>query len=216
MSASAFDSYGVKLTYRSTDSGAITGGALQLQDFSPGPPYNNTAAVALALGCRGVNNVSATELACLRAVPREELLAAALAQGVIADPPFGVPAYRPIIDGDFIPDRPSSLILKGSFVKGNATPSAPLRKMQTYLFTGISIIAAWVEDDSSEFFPPAVNTEPAVVAFFSTLFSNSTRDQLLSLYPVEEFENQVAQDPTQTAQFYRGSRIDRDINNACE
>ncbi len=126
MSASAFDSHGVKLTQRSTDSGAITGGALQ--DFSPGPPYNNTAAVAIALGCKDIN---ATELACLRAVPLEKLSAAALAQGSIAELSLGVPAYRPIIDGDFIPDRPTKLILKGSFVKGNVTPYAPSRKMQT-------------------------------------------------------------------------------------
>ena len=97
------------------DSGSITG------DFSAGPPLNNTASVAEALGCSGDSDA---ELACLRASSRETLLAASLAQGQIASPPFGVTAFRPIIDGDFIPDQPSRLILEGSFVKGKIMRSA--------------------------------------------------------------------------------------------
>ena len=86
----------------------------------------------------------------------------------------------------------------------------------TQLKIGLSVIAAWTEDDGSEFIPPPVNTEAAVIAYFSTLINDtSIRDQLLALYPVEEFESQATQDPNETSQYYRASRIFRDLNIAC-
>ena len=80
--------------------------------------------MAEALGCGGDSD---TELACLRDSSRETLLAASLRQGQIANPPLGVAAFRPIIDGDFIPDQPSTLVLEGSFVKGKIMESGDLR-----------------------------------------------------------------------------------------
>ena len=87
--------------------------------------------------------------------------------------------------------------------------------MQAYLLAGISTIASWVADDGSEVTPTSVNSEATVVAFLSRLFSNSTRDQVLSLYPVEEFEAQVTEDSPFTAQYYRASRIYRDYGVTC-
>ena len=75
----------------------------------------------------------------------------------------------------------------------------------------------WNEDDGSQFVPSSINSEAAVAAFFGRRFGNSTRDHILSLYPVEDFEDQarVLKNSTITAQYYRASRIQRDYNFAC-
>ena len=171
--------------------------------------------MAQALNCSSNNDDSA--LACLRSVPLETLLPAALAQASKLSPPYGVNVIHPILDGDFIPIEPSTLILEGSFVKGNVFRWALLGDTQTYVLEGISLIVFWNEDDGSQFLPSTINSEAAVEAFFSQEFGNSTRDQLLPLYPVEDFEAQaqVLKNSTITAQYYRASRIQRDYLFAC-
>ncbi len=191
------------------DSGAITG------DYSTGFPSNNTASVAQSVNCGGSDPGSAATLACLRSVPLDTLLPAALAQAKSVAPPDGIDAYRPVIDGDFIPDQPSKLVLEGSFVKGKISRCALSRKIQTYLLAGISVVNAWMQDDGSSFVPPFVNSEAEVESFYGRSFSNSTLEQLLSLYPVEDFESQVTENSTFTAQYYRASRIYRDIHMTC-
>ena len=140
-----------------------------------------------------------------------------MAQASKLSPPYGVGYIHPTLDGDFIPSQPSRLILDGSFVKGNGFRWALLRDIQTYVIEGISLIVFWNEDDGSQFLPSSINSEAAVEAFFSREFGNSTRDQLLSLYPVEDFEAQaqVLKNSTITAQYYRASRIQRDYLFAC-
>lgn len=90
-------------------------------------------------------------------------------------------------------------------------------KTQAHVPAAISVIISWMEDDGSEFVSPSVNSSAAVTAYFSSIINinGSTLDQLLGLYPVEEFEAQVMEDNTQTAQFYRASRIYRDVRLAC-
>ena len=100
----------------STVSGSLT------DSFDPGASANNTAAVAQTVNCSSID--SAKQLACLRAVPRQILLNAALKQSVVASPFVGgVGAFRPIIDGDFIPDKPITLIAQGSYAKSRLTRS---------------------------------------------------------------------------------------------
>ena len=142
---------------------------------------------------------------------------AALAQATKASPPYGVGVTHPILDGDFIPRQPSKLILEGSFVKGNVFRWALLGDIQTHVLEGISLIHFWNEDDGSQFLPSTINSEAAVEAFLSQRFGNSTRDQLLPLYPVEDFEAQAqaGKNSTITAQYYRASRIQRDYLFAC-
>ena len=50
---------------------------------------------------------------------------------------------------------------------------------------------------------------------FGEFFIEATLDQLLSLYPVEEFKAQVTRNSSLTAYWYRASRIFRDIGLAC-
>ena len=77
--------------------------------------------MAQAVDCSGNDLEADAQLACLRAVPSERLLNASLAVGFAVVPPLGVGAFRPVIDGDFIPDLPSRLLLEGSFVKSEIT-----------------------------------------------------------------------------------------------
>ena len=169
--------------------------------------------MAQVLNCTS-NSDNAT-LACLRSVPLERLLSTALAQASKLSPPYGVGYIHPTLDGDFIPSQPSRLILDGSFVKGNVFRWALLQDIRAYVLEGISLIAFWNEDDGSQFLPSTINSEAAVEAFFSRQFGNSTRDQLLPLYPVEDFEAQVLKNSTITAQYYRASRIQRDYFFTC-
>ena len=172
-------------------SGGING------DYSPDGPSNNTAEVAQSLNCSGHGLDSKATLDCLRDVTLDILLPAALAQAMSVAPPDGIGVFRPVIDGDFIPHEPLRLFLEGSFVKG------------------ISTIAAWTADDASIFVPPFINSEATVFALYSRSFSDSTVDKILSLYPVEDFEAQVIESQNLTAQWYRASRIYRDLNMAC-
>ena len=100
------------------NSGAITG------NFASGPVATNTASVAKAVNCTDDPDSDAT-LDCLRDVPFETLLPAALDLAKKVSPPDGIGAFRPVIDGDFIPDQPSKLIKQGSFVKGSPSYTTP-------------------------------------------------------------------------------------------
>lgn len=172
-------------------SGGING------DYSRDGPCQNTAGVAQSLNCSGPGFDSKATLACLRDVPLDVLLHAALDQAITPVNPDGVGVFRPAIDDDFIPDAPLRLFLEGYFVKG------------------IPTIAAWTADDGSIFVPQSINSEDLVRTFFSRSFSGSSLDNLLSLYPVEDFEAQVIESRDLTAQWYRASRIYRDVNMAC-
>ena len=192
----------------STVSGPLT------DSFQPGLSVNTTAAVAQLVNCSSSD--SAKQLACLRAVPRQVLLDASLKEAMVASPLLGVGIFRPIIDGDFIPDEPTKLVASGSFAKSKSSPSWLLRNVWPHLLADVSLIDAWIEDDGSEFVPASVNSAAAVEAYFSSRFSNATtRDDLLSLYPVEDFASQVTNSSNITAQFYRASRILRDVRFAC-
>ena len=161
------------------------------------------------------NNKDST-LACLRSVPLQTLLSTALANASTLSPPDGIGVNHPIIDGDYIPSHPSSLILDGSFVKGNVFRWALLRGIQTYVLEGISLITFWNQDDGSQFVPPFINSQATVEAFLTRQYGDSIRDQLLSLYPVKDFEAQArVVNNTMTAQYFRASRIQRDYAFAC-
>ena len=78
---------------------------------------DNTAAAAKAVGCSDDPDSQAT-LDCLRSIPFETLTQASVGLARQARPPFGELFYSPSYDGDYITDRPSVLLRKGSFVKG--------------------------------------------------------------------------------------------------
>ena len=80
---------------------------------------SNTAKVANSVGCTDDSDSSET-VKCLRSVPFEKLMNISVALARQQHPPFGELVFYPSYDGDYIPDRPSTLLRKGSFAKGIA------------------------------------------------------------------------------------------------
>lgn len=80
---------------------------------------SNTAHVAKSVGCTGDPDSQAT-LQCLRDVPLQTLMDVSVSLARKMRPPFGELAFYPSYDGDYIPDRPSVLLRKGSFVRGES------------------------------------------------------------------------------------------------
>lgn len=111
----------------------------------------HTLAVAEKIGC---SQSGEEQLKCLRAVPMEDLLSAALAYSIANHPPAGLFTFIPSVDVYFFPDRQPVLYRSGRFVKGKY-----LRKSSTVLKdqpnAGIPIILGWTQDDG------AMNAGPA-------------------------------------------------------
>jgi carboxylesterase type B len=84
-------------------------------NMSSGATALHTLAVAEKTGC---SQSGEEQLRCLRAVPIEDLLDAALAYSIANHPPAGLFTFVPSVDGDFFPDRQSVLYKSGRFVKG--------------------------------------------------------------------------------------------------
>ncbi len=83
---------------------------------------DNTATVAKSVGCAGDPDSQAT-VDCLRKVPLETLMDTSVGLARQLRPPFGELAFYPSYDGDYIPDRPSILLRKGAFTKGELPSS---------------------------------------------------------------------------------------------
>ena len=78
---------------------------------------SNTATVARSVGCTDDPDSQAA-LNCLRNTPLKTLMDVSVSLSRQLRPPFGELSFYPSYDGDYIPDRPSVLLRKGSFVKG--------------------------------------------------------------------------------------------------
>jgi carboxylesterase type B len=101
------------------------------------------------------------------------------------------------VDGDFIPDLPSTLFKTGRFAK-------------------VPMIIGWNEDDGSLFTPPTISTQDDLIKFLLKLvpgLSKPTVDRILHLYPTSDFQG--FPDVNLTAQWTRASRITRDIEFLC-
>ncbi|KAF7979258.1 hypothetical protein HWV62_42932 [Athelia sp. TMB] len=154
----------------------------------------NTAAVAQSVNCTG-----ADALACLRALPMETLLKATIAWAYAVAPPFGFSTFFGVVDGDFIPEAPSVLVKTGQFARD------------------VSVIVGWNADDSSFFTSPTISTDADVAASLNQFpaLKNSTIARILDMYPVAEFAGAVMPNDIVTAQYYRASRILRDLTVTC-
>jgi carboxylesterase type B len=77
---------------------------------------DHTKTVALNVGCDQSQDIEM--LSCMRDVPMETLLSAAMKHSVENFPPAGLFTFIPSVDDDMFPDRPSALYKAGRFVKG--------------------------------------------------------------------------------------------------
>ncbi|KAF7984457.1 hypothetical protein HWV62_14552 [Athelia sp. TMB] len=173
-----------------------SGSAAADQGVSGNVSAVNTAAVAASVGCAGPG---ADVLACLRALPMETLLNATIARAYAVAPPFGFSTFFGVVDGDFIPAAPSVLVKTGQFARD------------------VSVIVGWNADDSSFFTSPAISTDADVAASLNQFpaLKNSSIAHILDMYPVAEFAGAVLPNDTVTAQYYRASRILRDLTVTC-
>lgn len=161
---------------------------------------DNTAMIARQVGCVKEGDDAHTQgvLACLREAPFDVLTNLSVTAMRAARPPFGEGFFFPTYDGDFVPDRPSKLIREGKVVKG------------------IPIIAAWVTNDGAWYAPPTTATDDDVLGSFGLwlTLSSSTKNRLLELYPVSDFE-QIAEGQGVSPQYYRAAQMNRDLWFAC-
>ena len=77
----------------------------------------NTVNVARHLGCTK-DDTDTKMISCLQEIAMEDLLKAELDYATSLHPPYGGMVFIPFVDGDFLPDLPSSLLRRGDFQKG--------------------------------------------------------------------------------------------------
>ena len=86
-------------------------------DMESGHVENNTAQVAEILNCP---DDSMAALACMRNASLDVLLQAELKVISSLSPQLGIFTFNFVVDGDFIPDRPSELIWQERFAKSKS------------------------------------------------------------------------------------------------
>ncbi|CAG8972998.1 hypothetical protein HYALB_00007845 [Hymenoscyphus albidus] len=160
----------------------------------------HTAAVGKEVGCADLPDLALVE--CLRAVPMQELLHAALQYSVSNFPPAGLFTFVPSVDDDFLPDSQSKLAF-------------------AWFWDGLK------EDGATNAGPGhLIQTEGDIAKTLKTFSAALTADQishLLHLYPVPSFEEELSnyqsrktpQDPEISVHFFRLSRILRDLLFTC-
>ncbi|MCJ1438837.1 hypothetical protein MMC27_008227 [Xylographa pallens] len=104
----------------------------------------------------------------------------------------------PTVDGDFIPDAPSSLVASGRF--------AP----------NVSLIQGWNHNDGSIFTSTAISNATAAEEFIHLEWkgiSTSSLSELLAQYPITDFAPLPASNTS--AYFFQAAQILRDITFTC-
>ncbi|KAJ5168952.1 carboxylesterase [Penicillium canariense] len=140
---------------------------------------------------------SEAEFACLRELPLDRLLSAAV-EYEFSVSNFGFDVFEPTSPSTFIPDSPSTLLTTGRFAHD------------------IDIIAGWTEDDQSFFAPSTLNSTTDLVQFIYSqfpAFSKRNVQRVLSLYSVTSFSDMSSENIS--AQYFRASRMLRDAQYAC-
>lgn len=170
----------------------------------------HTENVADRLDCGGKTSDEET-LKCLRAVPMDDLLDAALTYSRENHPPAGLFTFIPSIDDDFIPDTQSHLVKAGRFVKG------------------VRMIFGWTSEDGAMNVgdAKAVQSEEDMIQPIKNFASELSTEQiegLFALYPAsafqEELDNYEARKgdsgPDISVHFFRAARVLRDLQFTCD
>ena len=163
---------------------------------------DSTTAVVGIAGCSAVTE-SAT-LNCLRGLDMTTLLTAVMTYENQTATTTAQDIFLPVVDGSFIPEAPSQLLLSGQF------------------HTNVSIIAGWCYNDGSIFTSTSIASDQATQGYIAAqypFFTPATLSKLLALYPAASFEYLSKQFSTPnltiSAQFFRSAQIYRDVNFAC-
>lgn len=169
------------------------------QALEPGITANFTIdamkAVTNYVGCNGADLHSPDTILCLRDHDMDSLLDASL-KTYRTDANIG-DIWLPSVDGDFLPDHPSELIIHKQFAKG------------------ITVMMGWCYDDLTLFTDTSISTDSDTRKFITSYvptLSSANVDALLWRYPVTDFSanNELS------SEFYRSARIFRDIIMTCQ
>ncbi|KAK7034717.1 hypothetical protein VNI00_012124 [Paramarasmius palmivorus] len=157
--------------------------------------YNGVAQLA---GCNTFGDPQSPDtLACLRALPFEDLLNFTITQhDSTADQNDG-DIYLPTVDDDFLPQASSELARQGLFPK-------------------IPIIIGWTNNDAASFTPSTIQTPADTFSFVQLYWQGLTNDSIatiLSLYPSADFPAHPS--TNHSSEFYRSAQIFRDILFTC-
>ncbi|ATZ51933.1 hypothetical protein BCIN_07g04790 [Botrytis cinerea B05.10] len=169
---------------------------------------HHTRAVADKVGCGGL--VDSEILSCLQDIPMQDLIDSAMEYSVSNHPPSGLFTFIPSVDDDFLPDRYSTMMREGSFVKG------------------IDMVFGWTQDDGAMNVGPGhlIQSEEDMITSIKSFIHAMTTEQyakLFDLYSASDFEEELnnyvlqkdSEDPDISVHYFRVSRILRDILFTC-
>lgn len=148
------------------------------------------------VGCNATGLDSTETVACLRKLDTQTLLNASLS--TYRSDLNGGDIWLPVVDNDFLPAAPSTLIREGRFAN-------------------VTTMMGWCENDLTIFTDPSIKTATDTRAFISASVPDVTStnlDTLLALYPVSDFVS--AATATLSAEFFRAARVIRDILMTCQ
>ncbi|MCJ1392193.1 hypothetical protein MMC18_005060 [Xylographa bjoerkii] len=175
---------------------AESGAPASEQGINTTTPVQRFDQVASLVNCNRSSSIDT--LMCMRAVPLSILNQTGLAFAVEVAPSSGFNVFTPVVDGDFIPDAPSTLVASGRFAMN------------------VSLIQGWNHDDGSIFTQMNISNEAAVQEFIQSQWnhiSTSSLAQLLAQYPITEFAPLPASNTS--AYYFQAAQIFRDITFTC-
>lgn len=155
-------------------------------------------AVVADVGCNTSDLDSNDTVNCLRDLDMETLLNSSIATHQddishnIGD------TWLPVVDDDFLPAAPSSLIKERRFAN-------------------VTTMIGWCEDDVTFFTDTTIKTANDTLSFITDYLpgvSSSNIQTLLALYPTSDFP--ANEEAGLSSEFYRAARIFRDILMACQ
>ncbi|UKZ63443.1 uncharacterized protein TrAtP1_004673 [Trichoderma atroviride] len=156
---------------------------------------NATKAVVDFLGCNTTDLHSVETLSCLRDHEMQAVLDASIATH---RPDVNIGHnWLPVVDGDYLPDYPSTLIHKKQFARD------------------LVIMMGWCRDDVTLFTNTNISTANDTRDFIADYLPGLSDDHLqtlLELYSVKNFHA----NNNLSGEFYRAARIFRDIIMTCQ
>lgn len=153
--------------------------------------------VADASGCNTTDLQSAATIECLRGLSLEELNHAQISTHS-DDPDANIgDEWLPVVDGDFLPAAPSTLLREGRFAN-------------------VTTMIGWCEDDATLFVgkPKSAKDVYKILRGYLPGFTTANIHKLISLYPISEFHDNNKDNLSRY--LYQSARIVRDILFTCQ
>lgn len=175
-------------------SGPTPGG----DELTSGLTEKHVADLTAIVNCNSSTGSSSVELGCLRALPLDTLVGAAVKYSFAFEAVAGVGTFRPTVPSSFLPSSPSTLLRRGQFLKK------------------IDLVIGWCEDDGTQYIYSPISNASAFTSWVATQFPKlSARNsrELISLYPALDFSDLPSEGVDKN--YFRTARVIRDVHFAC-